>query len=65
MRYSRFILFALALIFGSSFSPIGKKHKTSPLFNGKDLSGWDTYVGPLYDTTKKKFDGEPVGLKMM
>jgi hypothetical protein len=63
MRHSKSILSALALIFvSSSFSPIGKGHKTSPLFNGKDLSGWDTYVGPLYDTTKKKFDGEPVGL---
>jgi hypothetical protein len=63
MRHSKSILYTLTLIFVcSSFLPIGKKDKTSPLFNGKDLSGWDTYVGPLYDTTKKKFDGEPVGL---
>jgi Domain of Unknown Function (DUF1080) len=26
------------------------------LFNGKDLSGWDTYLGPAYDTIKNKFD---------
>jgi hypothetical protein len=26
------------------------------LFNGKDLSGWDTYLGPTYDTIKNKFD---------
>lgn len=32
------------------------------LFNGKDLRGWDTYVGPDYDTTLKKFSGPPAGL---
>jgi hypothetical protein len=26
------------------------------LFNDKDLSGWDTYLGPAYDTIKNKFD---------
>jgi hypothetical protein len=26
------------------------------LFNGKDLTGWDTYVGPRYDTSRNKFD---------
>jgi hypothetical protein len=29
------------------------------LFNGKDLSGWDTYIGPAYDTARKKFDSIP------
>jgi len=32
------------------------------LFNGKDLSGWDTYIGPAYDTIQNKFDGSPTGL---
>ncbi|MBS1506414.1 MAG: DUF1080 domain-containing protein [Bacteroidetes bacterium] len=26
------------------------------LFNGKDLEGWDTYLGPSYDSLKKSFD---------
>jgi hypothetical protein len=26
------------------------------LFNGKDLSGWDTYLGPAYDTIQNKRD---------
>ncbi|MEK6783308.1 MAG: DUF1080 domain-containing protein [Bacteroidota bacterium] len=26
------------------------------LFNGQDLSGWDTYLGPTYDTIRNKFD---------
>jgi len=29
------------------------------LFNGKDLAGWDTYVGPAYDTARRKFDSIP------
>ncbi len=34
---------------------VGCKSKQE-LFNGKDLTGWDTYLGPAYDTTLKKFD---------
>jgi len=61
MRYSKFILFLLALIFiSSSFSSTERRRE--PLFNGKNLNGWDTYVGPLYDTVKKDFSGEPIGL---
>ena len=33
-----------------------------PLFNGKDLTGWDTYLGPRYDTTLHKSDTVPIGL---
>lgn len=33
-----------------------------PLFNGKDLSGWDTYLGPRYDTILQKTDTIPIGL---
>jgi hypothetical protein len=32
------------------------------LFNGKDLTGWDTYIGPVYNTTTKKFEGPHGGL---
>src|SRR5436189_5827918 len=32
------------------------------LFNGKNFSGWDTYIAAAYDTTLKKRDGEPLGL---
>ena len=39
-------------------------HKTKPLslFNGKDLDGWDTYIGPDLDDTGKPVNGQPVGL---
>ena len=33
-----------------------------PLFNGTDLTGWESYLGPRYDIEKKEFVGEPVGL---
>jgi hypothetical protein len=34
-----------------------KKESTSiSLFNGKDLTGWDTYLGPAFDTVTGKFD---------
>jgi hypothetical protein len=33
-----------------------------PLFNGKDLTGWDTYLGPRYDSVLKKTDTIPIGL---
>src|SRR5690349_7132717 len=26
------------------------------LFNGKNLAGWDTYLGPVYDSIKNSFD---------
>ncbi len=32
------------------------------LFNGKDLKGWDTYLGPPLDPTGKKLSDLPVGL---
>jgi hypothetical protein len=36
--------------------------ETGSIFNGKDLSGWEVYIGPRYDTIKKDFAGEPSGL---
>lgn len=34
------------------------------LFNGKDLTGWDTYLGPKYDSLSGKRDSVPVGLNI-
>jgi len=39
-----------------------KNSDWQPLFNGKDLTGWDTYLGPRYDTILKKTDTIPIGL---
>jgi hypothetical protein len=34
------------------------------LFNGKDLTGWNTYIGPPRDTSGKKISSIPVGLNI-
>jgi hypothetical protein len=31
-----------------------------PLFNGENLEGWDTYLGPSYDSISKKMDSTKV-----
>jgi len=36
--------------------------RSTSLFNGKDLKGWDVYIGRPFDTISKKFAGEPLGL---
>jgi hypothetical protein len=53
--------FAFFLTFCPGCRPCGEAN-WSELFNGKDLSGWDTYLGPRYDTAARDFAGEPVGL---
>jgi Domain of Unknown Function (DUF1080) len=61
-RNSGLFIVVVALVhcsFGTT-APGGFKEKS--LFNGNDLRGWDTYVGPAYDTIEKKFSGLPVGL---
>jgi Domain of Unknown Function (DUF1080) len=63
LRYpGSFLLVAGALIVSSFTNWLFYQPKGKSLFNGKDLRGWDTYVGPAYDTIQKKFIGKPVGL---
>jgi len=60
MNYKNlFKLFVLIFLFNSCSS---KNPKWESLFNGKNLAGWDTYLGPKYDTTLNKFDTIPIGL---
>jgi hypothetical protein len=44
------------------FTIHAKKDHWKQLFNGKDLSGWDTYIGPDLDDSGKPISGQPVGL---
>ncbi len=37
-------------------------HKTRELFNGKNLDGWDTYLGPTRNDSMHVVDSIPVGL---
>jgi hypothetical protein len=39
-----------------------KSNKWTTLFNGKDLTGWDTYIGPDLDDKGKPLTGTPIGL---
>ncbi|MCR8559574.1 DUF1080 domain-containing protein [Mucilaginibacter sp. BJC16-A38] len=49
-----------AVIFG--FTITVKKDHWKQLFNGRDLTGWDTYIGPNLDDNGKPITGEPIGL---
>ncbi len=53
-------LLLCAIVFG--FTTIGKKDHWKQLFNGKDLTGWDTYIGPDLDDNGKPITGQPIGL---
>jgi hypothetical protein len=59
-KHLRIIISFLLLISGCS----SNNSVWRPLFNGKDLTGWDTYLGPKYDTILKKFDTIPTGLNI-
>ncbi len=62
MNYKNiFKLFVLIFLFNSCSS---KNPKWEPLFNGKDLTGWDTYLGPRYDSVLRKSDSIPIGLNI-
>jgi hypothetical protein len=39
-----------------------QNNKQVALFNGKDLNGWNTYIGPPLDDAGKKLSDIPVGL---
>ena len=48
------LILAGVILLSTAFTPAKKKWKS--LLNGKDLSGWEVFVGP------KEKDGEPLGL---
>ena len=54
-----FFLMLFALI-GSNLS--AQKNKVTALFNGKNLRGWDTYIGPPLNDSGKLLSDIPVGL---
>jgi hypothetical protein len=50
------IFFLLCAVFQS------RAQGWEPLFNGKDLTGWDTYIGQNFDTVTRKWIGDAGGL---
>ncbi len=55
-----FLLMLCVILFG--FTTSLKKDRWKQLFNGKDLTGWDTYIGPDLDDSGKPITGTPIGL---
>src|SRR4051812_14697020 len=54
-----YTLLLCTLFFG--FTSQKKDHWKS-LYNGKDLTGWDTYIGPDLDNSGKPVSDHPIGL---
>ena len=50
------------LILTAAFLNAVAQKKWTVLYNGKDLSGWDTYIGPDLDSNGKMLTRIPVGL---
>ena len=53
------IIFLLTLPFARFQKKAGEWQQ---LFNGKDLTGWDTYLGPKFDSAGNQLREKPVGL---
>jgi hypothetical protein len=62
MRSVKFIPVLLLCAVALAFTGPSKKGHWKQLFNGKDLSAWDTYIGPDLDDSGKPITGMPVGL---
>ncbi|MBS1525184.1 MAG: DUF1080 domain-containing protein [Bacteroidetes bacterium] len=61
MKLAARIAVALLSLSIAGFKAYTKDH-WKQLFNGKDLSGWDTYIGPDLDDKGKPITGVPIGL---
>jgi hypothetical protein len=62
MKSSKFILPLLLCTTLFGFRTNVKKDHWKQLYNGKDLTGWDTYIGPDLDSKGKPITGLPIGL---
>ncbi|MDQ6903495.1 MAG: DUF1080 domain-containing protein [Bacteroidota bacterium] len=62
MKNFLFIFLVVIINMSDSGKVYGQKNKTIALFNGKDLAGWDSYLGPPLDDAGKKLSEVPIGL---
>jgi hypothetical protein len=60
MRYQFMLGFALLAAMAFMVGPDQQGWQT--LFNGRDLSGWDSYLAPPADSTGKRLSDQPIGL---
>ena len=61
MKPSRIILPLLLSVVVFGFTVTKKKDHWKQLYNGKDLSGWDTYLGPDLDDNGKPLKRAAIG----
>ncbi|MBS1915202.1 MAG: DUF1080 domain-containing protein [Bacteroidetes bacterium] len=60
---SLIFLFLTICFFATAFIFPAQQHDNwTALFDGKDLKGWDTYIGPLFDASGNRVNEIPVGL---
>jgi hypothetical protein len=59
---TKFILLLLLCIIVFGFTSRRLNDQWKQLFNGKDFTGWDTYIGPDLDDKGKPINGTPIGL---
>lgn len=57
---SGFLCLAITIIYSTDL--FAQNANSTILFNGKDLTGWDSYIGPPLDDAGKKLSDVPVGL---
>ena len=62
MRYPASVFAMLIFLLFSALNISAQNNNWKALFNDKDLSGWDTYIGPPLDDNGKMISQTPVGL---
>jgi len=62
MKSSKFLLPILICAIAFAFTNTVQKGRWEWLFNGKDLSGWETYIGPDLNDSGKFISSQPIGL---
>ncbi|MDB5112861.1 MAG: hypothetical protein JWR67_3975 [Mucilaginibacter sp.] len=62
MKRAKFILPLLLCAITFGFTTTGKTDHWKQLFNGKDFTGWDSYIGPDLDDNGKPITDKPIGL---
>jgi hypothetical protein len=62
MKSIKYLLPILSCVIVLAFTSAGQKSQWELLFNGKDLKGWDTYIGPDLNDSGKFISALPIGL---
>ncbi len=62
MKYACCCIFFIIQFTSNSLNVLAQKNYHVALFNGKNLNGWDTYIGPPLNDSGKKLSDIPIGL---